>query len=865
MLDPFGALDTLVIDGRPHAFFSVTRAAAALGDLSRMPRTRRLLLENLLRAASVGAVDPADLRAFVAMAGDGDADQEVTFHPARVLMQDFSGTACLVDLAALRDCLADRGGYPDRVVPRIPVDLVIDHSVMVDHAGTPDAFARNLALDYARNGERYAFLRWGAATFDGLRLVPPGKGICHQINLETLASVVEVRGEARGLPLLIPDSCIGTDSHTTMVNALGVLGWGVGGIEAEAAMLGQPISLLSPRVIGVEVVGRPVEGVLATDLALGLTSILRPYGVVGAFVEFYGPGIAALSLADRATLSNMAPEYGATCAWFPIDLQTLDYLRLTGRAGPHVARVEAYARAQGLWADAATVDPQFDAVVRFDLAAVRPSVAGPLRPQDLVPLDALADSFVGDGKGDDALPEGAVVIAAITSCTNTANPAGMIAAGLLARKARAHGLVAQPWVKTSLSPGSRVVSAYLAAAGLQDDLDALGFNLVGYGCATCVGNSGPLLPRVSASLAQGDRVVAAVLSGNRNFEGRIAPQVRANYLASPPLVVAFALFGTVARDITRDPIGTDLKGAPVYLRDIWPTSREIAATMAAHVAPGPFAACNTSAFDGDDNWQALDVAVARQFPWDPASTSILRPDVIGAAATGAEIRDARVLAILGDSITTDHISPVGAIAADSPAGRYLTEHGLAPADFNSYGARRGNHEVMVRGGFASPRLRNEMVPGREGGVTLYAGEIVPIHDAAQRYRAENAPLVVIAGREYGTGSARDWAAKATAGLGVRVVIAESFERIHRSNLVGMGVLPLQFLPGEGRAVLGITATDRLTITGLDRVEPQGRLIVTATRADGTGYAFTVLCRIDTALERQYFSAGGILPFVAAAL
>ncbi|HWU02904.1 MAG TPA: aconitate hydratase AcnA [Novosphingobium sp.] len=881
MTDTFDTRGTLRVGETAYAYVSLRKAEAALGSLAHMPFSLRVLLENLLRHEDGVSVTAEDIRAFVAPA-QGPA-REIQFHPARVLMQDFSGTACLADLAAMRDAMVPLGKDPAAVNPAIPVHLVIDHSVMVDHAGSPEAFERNLTLDYQRNAERYAFLRWGARSLDRFEVVPPGQGICHQINLENLARVVWTSAGRDGVLQAYPDTLVGTDSHTTMINGLGVLGWGVGGIEAEAAMLGQPVSMLRPRVTGVRLTGTPGEGTTATDLVLALTRLLRARGVVGHFVEFCGPGLAALPVADRATLANMAPEYGATCGYFPIDEQTLAYLRLSGRDEAQVALVEAYAKTQGLWQDEGAPMPHFDDLVDLDLAAIVPSLAGPRRPQDLVVLPDLSRGFaqalIGFGAqpggpfpvegADFALSHGDIAIAAITSCTNTSNPASIITAGLVARNARALGLLPKPWVKCSFAPGSRVVSDYLARAGLQDDLDTLGFHLVGYGCATCVGNSGPLAEEIGATIARNDIVAAAVLSGNRNFEGRISPLIRANYLASPGLVVAYALLGSVARDIATCPLGTGSNGQPVYLRDIWPTRAQVAQAQARFVTPASFAAVGEAVFAGDERWAALPAARSDRFCWQPGSTYIAPPDFFAdltpRAAPLADIVGAAPIAILGDSITTDHISPVGAIAPDSPAGRYLSNLGVRPADFNSYGTRRGNHEVMTRGTFANIRIRNEMLPGMTGGLSLHRGEVLSIYDAAMRFRDEGVPLVVIAGKEYGTGSARDWAAKGSAAIGVRAVIAESFERIHRANLVGMGVLPLQFAPEQDRHGLGLRATDRLTITGLDRLQPLCEVRVAVEREEGASFSFHALCRIDTGMELRYFTEGGILKAIARAI
>ena len=883
--DALGTRDTLVVDGRSYGYFSLQKAAARLGHIARLPFSMKVLLENLLRFEDGGAtVSVADIEAIAGWLGSRTSDREIQYRPARVLMQDFTGVPAVVDLAAMRDAIAKLGGDPQRINPLVPVDLVIDHSVMVDDFGNPQAFARNVELEYARNLERYAFLRWGQTAFRNFRVVPPGTGICHQVNLEYLAQVAWVSEGPDGTPFAYPDTLVGTDSHTTMVNGLGVLGWGVGGIEAEAAMLGQPVSMLIPEVVGFRLTGTLGEGVTATDLVLTVTQMLRRKGVVGKFVEFCGPGLDALTLADRATIANMAPEYGATCGFFPVDATTIAYLRFTGRDDHRVALAEAYARAQGLWRDAGTPDPVFTDMLELDLATVEPSLAGPRRPQDRVALGQVDESFMaelagGYGKaGEEArrvpvegagydLGHGDVVIAAITSCTNTSNPNVLVAAGLVARKARELGLRPKPWVKTSFAPGSQVVTDYFDRSGLTADMEALGFHLVGYGCTTCIGNSGPLPAPVSEAIAAHDLVAASVLSGNRNFEGRVSPDVKANYLASPPLVVAYALKGEIRSDIVETPIGRSGSGQDVYLRDIWPTNAEVAAMVAGAVTPEMFRARYANVFDGDRHWQAIPVTGGATYQWNPASTYVRNPPYFEGLtmtpAPVADIVDARVLALLGDSITTDHISPAGSIKADSPAGRYLLERQVPRDQFNSYGARRGNHEVMMRGTFANIRIRNRIAPGTEGGFTTHfpSGEVLPIFDAAMRYQAEGTPLIILAGREYGTGSSRDWAAKGTRLLGVRAVIAESFERIHRSNLVGMGVLPLQFPEGASAASLGLAGDEHFTIAGLEALAPRQMLEVQFRRADGSAGAFEALCRIDTLNEIDYFYAGGILPHV----
>ena len=884
-LDTFRARRTLKVGDQSYEYYSLAAAeAAGLGSVSRLPFSLKVLLENLLRWEDGRTVTADDIRAIAGWLERGSADREIAFRPARVLMQDFTGVPAVVDLAAMRDAMQAAGVDPKKINPLVPVDLVIDHSVMVDVAGSRQALDNNVHLEYERNEERYAFLRWGQAAFNNFRVVPPGTGICHQVNLEYLAQVVWT-SRTNGTVVAYPDTLVGTDSHTTMINGLSVLGWGVGGIEAEAAMLGQPISMLIPEVVGFRLAGKLPEGATATDLVLTVTQMLRKKGVVGKFVEFFGPGLDGLTLADQATIANMAPEYGATCGFFPVGRSTLDYLRFTGRDPERVALVEAYAKAQGLWRDAETPDPVFTDALALDLGAVEPSLAGPKRPQDRVALSVAAPEFTrfltGERKGDAAtavqrerpvsgsnyaLKDGAVVIAAITSCTNTSNPSVLIGAGLLARNARRQGLTVKPWVKTSFAPGSQVVTAYLVAAGLQDDLDALGFQLVGYGCTTCIGNSGPLPEPINEAIEAGDLVVAAVLSGNRNFEGRIHPLTRANYLASPPLVVAYALAGSLTVDLLKDPIGTGEEGQPVFLRDIWPDNKEIQAVIDQVITADMYRSRYADVFHGDAAWRGLPAATGQTYAWQAESTYVRLPTFFeGGAAPGfSDIRGARPLAILGDSVTTDHISPAGSIKKDSPAGRYLVEHGVMPADFNSYGSRRGNHEVMMRGTFANIRIRNEMAPGTEGGVTrlMPAGTVMPIYDAAMRYQEASTPLVVIAGKEYGTGSSRDWAAKGARLLGVRAVVAESFERIHRSNLVGMGVLPLQFKEGCDRKSLHLDGSEVFDITGLaGEVTPRMELTLTIHRATGAREDIKVLSRIDTLDEIEYYKAGGILQYV----
>ena len=879
---------TLTINGKTYDYFSLQAAESVIGDLSKLPFSLKVLVENLLRYEDGRSVTVDDVKAAAAWAQNrGTAEREIAYRPARVLMQDFTGVPAVVDLAAMRDAVVAMGGDPRRVNPLSPVDLVIDHSVMIDHYGSQDALARNMALEFQRNGERYAFLRWGQAAFDNFRVVPPGTGICHQVNCEYLAQVVWV-GDDNGRNVAYPDTLVGTDSHTTMVNGLAVLGWGVGGIEAEAAMLGQPISMLIPEVIGFKLTGTAKEGITATDVVLNVTQLLRQKGVVGKFVEFYGPGLDALTLADRLTIANMAPEYGATCGFFPVDAETIRYLEFTGRDADRIKLVEEYAKAQGLWRDDATPDPVFTDTLELDLNTVEPSLAGPKRPQDRVLLSqakvGFAQALPTIAAVDPAqkvkvvgaayeLGHGDVVIAAITSCTNTSNPGVMVAAGLLAQKAVAKGLSRKPWVKTSLAPGSQVVKDYLAAAGLQDSLDALGFNIAGFGCTTCIGNSGPLDDPIAKAIDDNGLVVSAVLSGNRNFEGRISPHVKANYLASPPLVVAYAIAGSMTVDITTEPLGMGSDGQPVYLKDVWPSNAEIKDAIAQSLNRDLYVSRYADVFAGPEEWQAVQFPVGQTYQWDAVSTYIKNPPYFEGMekeppAGFSDITDARPLAILGDSITTDHISPAGNIKASSPAGRYLVEHHVAAADFNSYGARRGHDLVMTRGTFANVRIKNEMVPGVEGGVTKYKGQGEPlfIYDAAVRYRQEAVPLVVIAGKEYGTGSSRDWAAKGTNLLGVKAVIAESFERIHRSNLVGMGILPLQFKPGTDRKTLKLDGTETFDIIGLSGgINPRQDIPVKITRQDGSSETIQVLGRIDTLDEVEYFRHGGILHYVLRSL
>jgi len=878
--DTLGTRATMEVGGKSIAYYSLAKAAEKLGDISRLPFSMKVLLENMLRFEDGGfTVSVADAQAIVDWQKNPSSDAEIQYRPARVLLQDFTGVPCVVDLAAMRDAIAKLGGDTSKINPLVPVHLVIDHSVMVDEFGHPKAFEQNVEIEYYRNGERYDFLKWGSKSLDNFKAVPPGTGICHQVNLENIAQAVWTSTDESGATVAYPDTCVGTDSHTTMINGLGVLGWGVGGIEAEAAMLGQPVSMLIPEVVGFKLTGALNEGVTATDLVLTCTNMLRKHGVVGRFVEYFGPGLASLSLADRATLANMAPEYGATCGFFGIDDKTLDYMRLTGRDEDALALVEAYAKEQGFWIHPDAVDPVFTSTLELDMSTVVPSLAGPKRPQDRVDLTEVDDVFAKDmaetykrantrvavdGKDFD-IGDGDVMIAAITSCTNTSNPGVMVAAGLVAKKANELGLRPKPWVKTSLAPGSQVVTDYFNKAGLQTHLDAVGFNLVGYGCTTCIGNSGPLAEPISKAINENGLVAAAVISGNRNFEGRVSPDVRANFLASPPLVVAYALKGTVIEDFTTTPIGQATDGHDVFLKDIWPTNLEVADTMAACMDRAMFQARYANVYLGDEHWQAINVEGSDTYNWRAGSTYVANPPYFeGMSMTPAPVGDiieAKPLAILGDSITTDHISPAGSIKADSPAGKWLMEHQVAKSDFNSYGARRGHHDVMMRGTFANIRIKNEMVPGIEGGMSRYGQEVMPIYDAAMRHKGDGTPLVVIAGKEYGTGSSRDWAAKGTNLLGVKAVIVESFERIHRSNLVGMGVLPLQFQDGDTRLSLGLTGDDSFTIEGVADLKPRQQVTVKVTRADGSTFSFEALCRIDTANEIEYFMNGGILHYV----
>ena len=868
-LDSFKSKRTLTVGSKTYTYFSLSAAAEnGLGDVSRLPASLKVLLENMLRHEDGKTVTKDDILAFKSwLENKGGVSHEIAYRPARVLMQDFTGVPAVVDLAAMRDAAQKLGASADAINPQVPVDLVIDHSVMVDSFGGENSFEKNVEIEYKRNQERYEFLRWGSTAFKNFRVVPPGTGICHQVNLEYLGQTVWTKDED-GETVAYPDTCVGTDSHTTMINGLAVLGWGVGGIEAEAAMLGQPVSMLIPEVIGFRLDGKMAEGATATDLVLTVVQMLRAKGVVGKFVEFYGPGLSNLTLEDQATISNMAPEYGATCGFFPVDEDTVKYLTNTGRDAERVALVEAYAKAQGYWRPE-QAEPIFTDTLELDLGAVVPSISGPKRPQDRVLLsegdtafaEAMAKEFskaadaaepiAVEGK-DYTVTHGDVFIAAITSCTNTSNPSVLIAAGLVAKKARELGLNRKPWVKTSLAPGSQVVTDYLDKAGLSDELDALGFNLVGYGCTTCIGNSGPLEAPLAKAIADGDLVSCSVLSGNRNFEGRIGPDIKANYLASPPLVVAYAIAGSLRVNLTTDPLGKDKNGNDVFLKDIWPTSHEIAEIMSKAVTPQMFAERYSDVFKGDEHWQGIEVSGGQTYSWPPASTYVQNPPYFEGMGLDidapADVENARVLALFGDS---------------SPAGVYLQEHQVSPLDFNSYGSRRGNHEVMMRGTFANIRIKNQMVPSVEGGVTVHYpdAEQMPIYDAAMKYEAEGTPLVVFAGDLYGNGSSRDWAAKGTVLLGVRAVIAGSFERIHRSNLIGMGVLPLEFADGESAASLGLTGKEQVTIKGIDSIKPRQTLAVEITREDGTSFTANTTVRIDTENELDYYRNGGILHYV----
>ncbi len=892
-LDSFKCARTLKVGTKSYIYYSLPAAEKnGLKGISRLPFSMKVLLENLLRNEDGRSVSKEDLQAFTQWLKTKTSEREIAFRPARVLMQDFTGVPAVVDLAAMRDAMKHLGGDPKRINPLVPVDLVIDHSVAITFFGDKAAFGKNVAEEYKQNAERYRFLKWAQGSFDAFRVVPPGTGICHQVNLEYLSQTVftnkgtvKVEGKPVTGEIAYPDTVVGTDSHTTMVNGLAVLGWGVGGIEAEAAMLGQPYSMVLPEVIGVKLSGKLKEGVTATDLVLTVTQMLRKRGVVGKFVEFFGPGLAGLTIADRATLGNMSPEYGATCGFFPVDDDTIDYLRSTARPEARVALVAAYAKAQGMYRTKNTPDPVFTDVLKLELSSVEPSLAGPKRPQDRVALKDVKAGFAAaldkefgkaasaekrvpvEGRKHD-LGHGDVVIAAITSCTNTSNPTVMVGAGLLARNAVAKGLTVKPWVKTSLAPGSQVVGEYLAKSGLQKDLDKLGFNLVGYGCTTCIGNSGPLPPEISKTINEHDLVAAAVLSGNRNFEGRVNQDVRANYLASPPLVVAYAIAGTMNFDFAKTPLGVDKTGKKVFLRDLWPTSREIAAVIKKSITKQMFTRKYGHVFQGDAAWSKMAVKGGLTYAWDRKSTYVQNPPYFTgmprAPTPLTDIVDARVLGLFLDSITTDHISPAGSIKAASPAGKYLIDHKVKPADFNQYGTRRGNHEVMMRGTFANIRIKNQMVPGVEGGVTIHypSREQMPIYDAAMRYKTERVPLVVFAGKEYGTGSSRDWAAKGTILLGIRAVVCQSFERIHRSNLIGMGVIPLVFEEGASWQSLGLKGNEMVTIRGLHGdLKPHQRMIAEIVGGDGTLKRVPLICRIDTLDELEYFKNGGILQYV----
>ena len=873
---------TLTVNGTTISYYSIPAAQeAGLGDFSKLPAALKVVLENMLRFEDGKTVEVDDIKAFAEWGANGGKNpREIAYRPARVLMQDFTGVPAVVDLAAMRDGLVALGGDPEKINPLNPVDLVIDHSVMIDEFGNPRAFQMNVDREYERNMERYTFLKWGQSAFNNFRVVPPGTGICHQVNLEYLAQTVWTDTDQAGEMVAYPDTLVGTDSHTTMVNGAAVLGWGVGGIEAEAAMLGQPISMLIPEVIGFELTGSMVEGTTGTDLVLKVVEMLRAKGVVGKFVEFYGEGLNRLPLADRATIANMAPEYGATCGFFPIDDETLRYLRNTGRDEDRIALVEAYAKENGFWRGD-DYAPVYTDTLHLDMGTIVPAISGPKRPQDYVALDNAKAAFTKEmeetfkrpmGKevavaGEDyTMESGKVVIASITSCTNTSNPYVMIGAGLVARKAAALGLNRKPWVKTSLAPGSQVVSAYLEAAGLQEDLDKIGFNLVGYGCTTCIGNSGPIQKELSDAIAEGDLVATSVLSGNRNFEGRISPDVRANYLASPPLVVAYALAGTLDIDLTTEPLGTDSDGNDVFLKDIWPTSQEVAELVEETVTREAFIEKYADVFKGDEKWQGVETTDQKTYDWPPTSTYVQNPPYFQGMSPEpgviTNIEDARVLALLGDMITTDHISPAGSFKDTTPAGQYLTDRQVSPREFNSYGSRRGNHEIMMRGTFANIRIKNEMLDGVEGGYTKGPdGAQTSIFDAAMAYQDAGTPLVIFGGEQYGAGSSRDWAAKGTALLGVKAVIAESFERIHRSNLVGMGVIPFEFTGGDTRKSLGLTGDETVSISGLDTIEPLQEVPCSITMADGTVQEIMLKCRIDTAIEIEYIEHGGVLHYV----
>ena len=886
-IDSFKARRTLKVGNKTYDYFSLKALQeTGVGDVENLPFSLKVLMENLLRQEDGFTVFADDIKAMAQWTKEKKSTREINYYPARVLMQDFTGVPAVVDLAAMRDAMKAVGGNPQKINPLVPVDLVIDHSLIVDYSASPEAYTKNMHLEYERNGERYKFLKWGQKAFKNFRVVPPGTGICHQVNVEYLAQTVWTKDED-GKTLAYCDTCVGTDSHTTMVNGLSVLGWGVGGIEAEAAMLGQAVTMLIPEVIGFKLMGKTQEGVTATDVVLTVTNMLRKKGVVDKFVEFYGPGLKDLTLADRATIANMAPEYGATCGFFPIDEKTIEYLRFSGREEERVELVEAYAKEQGLWRND-TKDPIFTDTLELDLSTVEPSLAGPKRPQDRIALSMISEGFKKDlvsetgfkVKADDAhfaqkieghdftITHGDVMIAAITSCTNTSNPSVLVAAGLVAKKANLLGLKTKPWVKTSLAPGSKVVTDYLEASGLQGELNKLGFNLVGYGCTTCIGNSGPLKPEFSKAIKDGNLTAAAVLSGNRNFEGRVSPDVKANYLASPPLVVAYALAGNVKIDLTKEGLGKDHKGRDVYLKDIWPSNEEIVEVISKSLTPSMFKSRYQDVFKGDEFWQKVSAPEGETFAWDPESTYINNPPYFkGMKKDPEEIKDivsAKVLGLFGDSITTDHISPAGSFKPETPAGSYLVGRGVKPADFNQYGARRGHDEVMTRGTFANIRLKNEMVKsGKEGGVTTFVptGEETSIYDASMKYQMSGTPLVVVAGKEYGTGSSRDWAAKGTRLLGIKAVITESFERIHRSNLIGMGVIPLQFTNGETRKSLGLDGTEEISIEGLTDMKPKAELVAHMKKQDGTVIKVNLRSRIDTANELEYYKNSGILHYV----
>ena len=873
------------VNGKEYQIYSLrSLESSGLKNLSKLPKSLKVLAENLLRNENGQTVTMSDLEAINKWADTQKSDTEIAYHPARIIMQDFTGVPAVVDLAAMREAMKSMGGDPEKINPQVPVDLVIDHSVQVEHFGDEDAFEKNVEIEYQRNAERYNFLKWGQGAFKNFKAVPPGTGIIHQVNLEYLARVVWTK-EENGKTIAYPDTCVGTDSHTTMINGLSVLGWGVGGIEAEAAMLGQPVTMLIPEVVGFKLTGKLKDGMTATDLVLNVVEQLRAHGVVGKFVEFFGPGLKELSLADRATLANMAPEYGATCGFFPIDEKTTEYLRLSGREEDQIALVEAYAKEQGLWLNDNDAEPVFSSIVEFNMNEVEPCISGPKRPQDKILLKESAAAFSKTAQDMFKLPadyhtkeyevegadfkmkQGDVVVAAITSCTNTSNPSVLMAAGLVAKKAAELGLQSKPWVKTSLAPGSKVVTDYLVESGLQTYLDQLGFNLVGYGCTTCIGNTGPLPPAISKCINDNDLVATSVLSGNRNFEGRISPDVKANYLASPPLVVAYAIAGSMNRDIMTEPLAKDKNGNPVYLKDIWPTNEEVSDAVSKYISNDMYKSRYANVFEGDSHWKAVNAPTGSMYSWDDSSTYIQNPtffeNMKEGIKTGFEVKDASVLAVLGDSVTTDHISPAGNIAADSPAGAYLAANKVKGHDFNSYGSRRGNHEVMMRGTFANIRIKNEMVPGVEGGYTKHipSGKQMSIYDAAMEYVNAGTPLVVFGGKEYGTGSSRDWAAKGTYLQGVKAVVTESFERIHRSNLIGMGVLPLQFPKGVTRNTLGLKGDEKISIIGPSKWEPKANLEMTITRVDGSTEKVVLDSRLDTQDELQYFNNGGILQYV----